>query len=309
MADFLAQLITVHPLNPSRRHRSLGWLAALGAVTIWALYFLSLRAGAHASIPPETLALFRFGVPGALLVPVFLRARKRYAATPKLWLGTIVGCGGLLYFLVSYAALHQVPVAIGSTVIPGFAPLFVTLLAVTIFHEKAGGRKVIGLGLTGLGVGLMTWASGFSPSVAGGLGLLLVAALVWAVYTIAVRQSGLKPLEVAALVAVPSAVMVVLWGLLPGFSAGSASGEELLVQMFTQGILSGLVSTLLYTEAVRRIGAESAAAVGAISPVLAAVGATVLLGEPLGVATLAGMGVSVAGVVLASGIGKSTARK
>ena len=82
----------------------------------------------------------------------------------------------------------------------------------------------------------------------------------------------------------------------------TAPWREIALQSVTQGLLSGLVATLLYGTAVRALGGTQAAAYTAITPVAAAIGGAVLLAEPLGVSTLAAALVTGLGVLLSTGL-------
>src|SRR5690606_35794251 len=100
--------------------------------------------------------------------------------------------------------------------------------------------------------------------------ILPLGATCWAIYTHAFRQSGLTAFEGAALISVWSTLINL--ALLPFFGTGlfEAPLGELGLQVLTQGVLSGLLSTVLYGMAVRILGGTQAAAYTAITPVAAA---------------------------------------
>ncbi|ASP40934.1 EamA family transporter [Bacterioplanes sanyensis] len=285
-------------------------MAALATVLIWASYFISLRLGALSSMAAGDLALFRFAVPAMLLLPLFLRQRQRLLAVPRLWqVGLLVG-GGLPFFLLGAVAMQWSPVAHGSTLIPGVAPLFVTFLAVWLFAQPLSASKRVGIAAIAIGVVallLNSWLQG-NAQLAMGQGLFLLASLLWAVFTISVRQSGLSPLDVAAWVCVPSGCLLLLVALLEAAVHGQTpaflhlSWQQWLPQLLVQGVLVGLGAGYLYGYAIRQLGAELTSAIGSLTPVAATVAAAMFLHETVELTTLAGLFFVTLGVVFASGL-------
>ena len=82
----------------------------------------------------------------------------------------------------------------------------------------------------------------------------------------------------------------------------TAPWGEIALQSVTQGLLSGLVATVLYGAAVRALGGTQAAAYTAITPVAAAIGGAALLSEPLGISTVIAALVTGLGVLLSTGL-------
>jgi len=77
------------------------------------------------------------------------------------------------------------------------------------------------------------------------------------------------------------------------------------VQVVLQGVLSGFLATFTYLYCVRHFGAAITAAYGALVPVMATIGAWLILGEAIGLFKSIGIVVVCTGVALASGaIGK-----
>lgn len=297
---------TVVPIDNHAGQRRLGYLAAFATVLIWSSYFMSLRLGALSPLSTLDLTLFRFAVPGLLLAPWFWRRRAQLLAVPRLWqLGMLVG-GGVPFFLLGAYAMHWAPVAHGSTLIPGVAPLFVTLLAVGLFAQPLTRNKRIGLGSIALGVAallLTSWQQA-NAELAQGQGLFLIASLLWAVFTLSVRQSGLAPLDVAAWVTVPSSAVLLVWAGVewPSLFVFQVSWQQWLPQLLVQGLAVGLGAGFLYGYAIRQLGAEITSAIGSLTPVLATVVAAVFLHETVEFSTLVGLFLVALGVLFASGL-------
>lgn len=289
--------------------RLAGYAAALATVLIWSCYFLSLRYGALSALGTFELTLFRFTVPGLILLPWFIRRRHSILAVHPVWLAGILVGAGLPFFLLSAHAMGLAPVVQGSTLIPGTAPLFVTALAVAIFRQPLTLARFAGLGSVVMGILLMLAATGLdmSGAVFQGQMMFLVCSLCWALFTLSVRQSGLAPLETAAVLTVPSGALLLLWGLVSGtgIDLGTVPPREWLLQLAVQGLAVGLGAGFLYGYAIRALGAEITSAIGSLTPVCATVLAAVFLHESVELITLLGLSLVTLGVIAASGLIRS----
>jgi len=68
-----------------------------------------------------------------------------------------------------------------------------------------------------------------------------------------------------------------------------------------QGVLIAVVALILYSIAVRRLGASQTAAFGALTPVLALIGGAVFLDETITIVGTLGVSLVTFGVLMASG--------
>lgn len=127
---------------------------------------------------------------------------------------------GAPFFLASSAGMRFAPAAQVGALLPGTMPLFVALLSALLFGERFGRSRLTGFGLILLGVA----AIGGGSLVAGTEGewrghlLFLVAASLWAGYTLALKRAGIGPWHAAALVNAYSVV-----GLVPVLLLGPPS--------------------------------------------------------------------------------------
>ncbi|MBT9491728.1 MAG: DMT family transporter [Paucibacter sp.] len=281
----------------------LGWAALALTLCIWAAFFISLRAGARAALPPAELALLRFGPAGLLFLPLLWRRRARFARlSPKLGLLIIAGAG-LPYFLIAGWGMRHAPVADGATLIPGTLPLFTALLAAAL-HGRAALTRWPALLCIAAGIATMlALKAGHAahPGLAEGYALFLLGSLMWSAYTLALREAKLAPIEAAALISCASLLLllpVLGWQASQGgLSLLELPREQLWLQVLIQSVGVGLISTLSYSVAVARLGAQRSAMAGALTPVLATLLALPLFGERPDLATIAGMLLIAAGVL------------
>ena len=281
----------------------LGALAALSVVLIWAAWLVSTRHSVGTSLTVLDLSLLRYGIPALILAPYWLRTGLWPKGVPKVPLVLMVLGSGAPFFQVVGFGMKSTPASAAGVLLPGLMPLAVALIGIAVMGERPDRMRQLGMVaiLAGgvillsanLGDGGLTWVSYV---------ILPLGATLWAIYTHAFRRSGLSAFEGGALICIWSTLLNLL--LLPfvGSHLLEAPLAQIGLQAITQGLLSGLAATLLYGAAVRSLGGTRAAAYTAVTPVAAAFGGALFLGEPLGVATLAAALVTGIGVLLSTGV-------
>jgi drug/metabolite transporter (DMT)-like permease len=279
----------------------LGIAAALLAAVLGAGWQLATRYGVTTSLGPIDIALFRYGIPALVLLPLWRRVGWRPAALPWPQFALFV-LGGLPFGLLVVAGAQFAPAAHIAVFMAGTMPVFTALVAWALDREPVAPARWLGFAVLLTGVVLLG-ASGTRPGGSWrGDGLFLLAALAWALHTIAFRRSGLSPWQGAAVVNGWSALgllPLLLWWSPARLLAAPVS--DLLLQAAWQGVLAGLLGLVAFMAAVERLGSARAALSGALVPVLSAVGAAVVLGEPLDAASAAAVGLVCLGVTMASG--------
>ncbi|WP_159952908.1 DMT family transporter [Rhizobium sp. 18065] len=296
--------MTPIPDTTAPRHSAgLGAAAALSVVLIWAAWLISTRHSIGGSLSAFDLSLLRYGIPAALLTPVWLRTGLWPKGVPKLPLVLMVLGSGAPFFQVVAFGMRSTPASAAGVLLPGLMPLATALIGVALLGERPDMMRKIGMtaifagGLlllfANIGDGSLSWIS---------YTVLPTGATLWAVYTHAFRRSGLSAFEGAALICVWSTILNLLFLPFVDVHLLSAPFSETGLQILTQGVLSGLVATLLYGTAVRSLGGTQAAAYTAVTPVAAAIGGRLILGEPLGMAAMAAALITGVGVLLSTGI-------
>ncbi len=299
-----ASVLEVKTLEMPAAQKMLGLGAALMMVFVWSGYFLSLRAGAVTPISTYEIALLRFGLPGLILLPVFIRNWHQVRRVPVIYvLGMLIG-GGLPFFWLGAMGMQLGQVAEGSTLIPGVAPLFVTMMAVLIFNQPLSGWRLAGLILIFSGVIAFVANSVTGNTHVSAIVLFLSASFFWALFALSIRQCGLSPLVAASTVAVPTGSVLLLSGLImqPELGWFQLTLEQQLGQLLAQGFGAGLASGLLFAFAISRLGAEVTSAIGSLTPVAASAIAYLWFGEDVTLIIMGGIALISLGVVLASGM-------
>ncbi|MEV0585205.1 DMT family transporter [Nonomuraea sp. NPDC050310] len=282
---------------------AVGLGAMMLAVTVWAAYALSIRSVASSSLTPGDLALLRFAVPVALLLPWLPRTLRRCRELPLPALTGVAVGAGLPFLLLSEAGGAASTASLVGLVIPGTVPLFVSLLAFVLLRERPGRVRLLALAPIVAGV-VVTLVLGPNGVPAAGIVLLLAAGALWSGYTLALGRAGLKPVEVVLVIAVPSllaTIVAMAAGLLDTrMLRGDSTVPDILAIAGVQGVAVGVLSTLCYSFAVRRIGSRTASALGALSPVLTAVLAVPFFHEVPDAVMIAGLALILTGVLAAT---------
>jgi drug/metabolite transporter (DMT)-like permease len=183
-------------------------------------------------------------------------------------------------------------------------PLMVAVLAAAFLREEFTTAKTLGFALILPGVLAIAWGSGsqFGSLQNVGHGLFLGAALAWAFYTVAMRKARLDGLHAAAISAVGSMVLYLLvFAVMPGATLASVPWSDIALQAFVQGVLTAIVSLLLYGRAVSILGASSGAAFAALCPAMTALLGIPILGEWPGMTEWVAISLISAGVYIVSG--------
>lgn len=253
----------------------------LAAVSIWSGWIVVARLGLRSSLTPWDIAALRFGVAGLLMLP--LVAVRGIAFDRLGWggLASIVLGGAAPVFLANTGLLFA-PAAHAGALFPGVMPLMVALLARIVLAEAFTRAKILGFVLILSGVFAITIGSGGELGSAQNLGhaLFLCAGLAWAFYTVALRRARLDGLHAAAISAVGSMLLYLpIYCVLPGTALARAPWPDIALQAVVQGILTAIISLMLYGRAVSILGASSGAAFAALCPAMTALMAIPILGE------------------------------
>ena len=299
--------------------RQLGAVAAVVTVAIWTGFIIIGRASAGRALLPLDIALLRILGASAVLLPWGLWLTRGRRGTPEVSLGglsplplrTTVVCGlfgGPLYAVLCYAGFFYAPAAHASVLMPGSLPLWTALLAAALLHDRITAARALGLACIVAG-GLLVGGSSLLASLNGGEVwkgdlIFMAAAFCWSVYSVLARQYQLNPVlatiaitAFAFLTYVPVFVLLVQAGVLPT-RLGVAPWREIVFQALFQGVGSVVISGITFVQMVRAFGPVRSTLITALVPGLSALGAVLLLGEPLGWNLLAGLALVTAGILL-----------
>ena len=291
------------PSDRDARQYLQGALCGVAAVSIWSGWIVVARLGLQTSLTPWDIAALRFGVAGILLLPYLF---KHGLAIDRLgWVGlAAIVLGGAAPVFLANSGLLFAPAAHAGALFPGVMPLLVALLAAALLKEMFTTAKKAGFALILPGVLLIAWGTGgeLGSRQNVGHGLFLSAGLAWAFYTVAMRKARLDGLHAAAISAVGSMLLYLpVFAFLPGGTLTTAPWGDVALQAVVQGVLTAIISLLLYGRAVSILGASSGAAFAALCPAMTALLAIPILGEWPTMLECLAIGLISAGVYIVSG--------
>lgn len=283
-------------------------LAGVAAALVGGAWQVVTRQSTTTTIAPPDLAILRYGIAALVLLPLLLRTGLLPRGVPRrLLAGTVIGAG-LPFGLIAMTGTMFAPTAHMGVLMAGASPLFAAVFAWVLWRERPDRWRTLGLACMALGVALLgskLGTAGHAGAWRGDLMFLLAAAL-WAGFTLSFRQSGLGAWQGAALVNAWSTLLLLPWLGWLGWRGSEihlfdAPVRDLLWQALWQGVLAGLLGLWFFAAAIARLGAARAAAFGALAPVVSALGGWWWLGDRLTAVDALAVASAVLGVALASG--------
>lgn len=277
------------------------------AALFWAGNFTFGRVLSEA-LPPFGINLIRWIVACAVLVPLTLRREGGILRPPTgLWpaLVAMSAAGVILFQSLVYLSLRSTT-SINAALIAATTPIMTLLIAAAIGADRLTARRTAGALLSLLGVAWVVSRGSpealLSLSVNRGDLTMLLAALLWAVYTVLSQRvlRSLSPLStttITALLALPLLALVGGYELMTR-PVGAITFWVVLGLLYV-GVFASVAAFLCWNAGIGRIGAARGANFLNLIPLFTASLAVPLLGEPLGAAQLVGGLLVVSGVTLA----------
>jgi len=287
-------------------YRALGITLAIAGVVCFSLRPILIKFAYAYVVDPITLLALRmtFSLPFFLVAAAWAgRAGKRAPVTRRdAW--AIVFLGFIGYYFASFVdflGLQYVSAGLGRLILFLY-PTLVVVLSLAFLGKRASLREVLALVVTYSGIALVmsrSFGAG-NDNLPLGAGLCFASAAGYAIYLVAgsqvVQRVGSVRFTAYAMV-VASFFCIVQFFLLRPLSA-----LQMPPQVYRLAIAMALVSTVLpvfiTAEALRRIGANQVALMGALGPVTTIFFAWLGLDEVMTPVQLAGAALVLAGVML-----------
>jgi drug/metabolite transporter (DMT)-like permease len=261
-----------------------GDLGMLTVCLIWGMNF-SVTKLALSEIPPLPFTAVRFAAASGLLWLV-VRAIEGPASLsgPVSRVLIVLGVLGNTCYQLAFTVGLDHTTATNSALILSMLPTVVALIAGLLGLERITGRMRWGIGIGTLGVVIVivTRGVGFRSTTLPGDLLTLLAVLCWAGYTVGLRRvpSDVSPLRVTTATTIAGTPGLVLAGL-PGVlrQDWSAVSGKAWAALGYAAVFSLVIAYLLWNRSVKAVGGTRTAIYMCITPLVAALGAWLLLGE------------------------------
>ena len=290
-----------------------GHIAALITILVWGSTFISTKVLLEYFQPVEILFLrFVLGYLALwLIMPKHLRLADR---KQELWFMAAGLTGVTLYYMLENIALTYT-LASNVGVLVSISPLFTALLSRLLGKsEKLRPLFLAGLAAALAGVVLISYSGSAQLQLdPRGDVLAIIAAICWAFYSHITRhissfgypviQTTRRTFFYGILFMVPA---LLAFGFQPQMAA--LAEPKCLLNLIYLGLGAGALCFVTWNVAVGHLGAVKTTAYLYLVPVVTLVMSALILGEPVTPASLAGMALTIAGLVLseAGGHPKST---
>ena len=278
--------------------RIAGIFFALAAVALFTSFVLVSKAGLRSTLLPLDLLAVRYVVAGGFMLPIFLRCGLLGLSIRQALALTLTG--GLGFAAFAYSGFSLAPASHGSSLIHGTLPLTTLLISWICFDDRGSTKRLCGASIITAGIVLLLAESLGSIQAAQllGDGYLLAASFCWSAYGLLARRFGVRAIPAAAMVAVLSAAIFVPGYFLSGTTMlFEADIHEVIWQGLFQGLAIGVLSLIVYTTALEKLGAESIALFAAATPAVTTLLSIPLLGEQPNVLTCLGVLFVTTGIV------------
>ena len=263
---------------------------------------------------PITLAILRWGIGVACVLPVALLLRVKWPARRD-WLAVAaLGIGFFGLFFVLYNLAMGYTTAARASLALSTLPLQTMVVGALVGVEPLTVRKSLGVGIAILGV-FAALASGLAAAPAGawrGELIMTGAVLCMAFYNVwsrpfIQRSSALGFLAVGM---GAGAVSLIVVGVATGHVAvlGSFGAAQWIAGLYL-GVAGGALAFILWVVALQQASPTRVATTMAVNPIAAALLATQLVGEPITPSLIAGLIAVFAGIWLATTEGGARAAK
>lgn len=277
-----------------------GYMVMAAVLLVWSGFALSVRAIGSSPLAIADVALIRFSVPMILLTPfVFanIHELKRVRVSDAL----LLLVGGVPFLFLASLGAKSAPTAYVGTILAGTPPLFVAMIGHFFLSQKVSKKRAFTLSLILLGVVTMVIgnSSDGSAEMLTGVGLLLSASVLWAIYTVGIKRAGISAFSVAIILSYSSFFITLALILTDTVAThwGSFSVQEAMPFVLVQGVGVGVLATIGYSYAVGLLGSARASIMGSISPCLTAMLAIPVFDEPLSIAIVCGVSLTITGVI------------
>lgn len=305
-SDIVPSQSLIDRIPPEWTGMSFGAISAI----IWGLYLALARQGVSTGLNPIDIAAFRY-VPAGLVMLPWLVFSWREVVAIGLWRSIVLtALAGPPFILFGVGGYLFAPLAHGAVIQPASVTILSMALAAFFMNERATRMRVIGVSIIVIGIAVIAGPGLFTGSSKGLIGdaMFATAGALWAIFTLYSRRWRVPPITSTAIVSVLSAAVMLPLALLTQGADHYANlpVSVLATQVIVQGVLTGAVSVVAYSSAIRLLGATRAAIFPALVPASA-----ILLGIPIAgeLPTLlqgAGLAIVSLGLLVSIGIGRSS---
>lgn len=236
-----------------------------------------------------------------LSLAILLKARKNTFRIEKANLGTLLLLA--IFYLMSAVFLlwgyNFMPSGIATT-LHFMYPIITTLVMIIFFREKSSKWRISAILLAIAGVYALSHTEPGGKASLAGVVIVLLSAVGYALYLVAVGQRKNKNLQGLKLTFYVFLVgTIVLWsGMGISGSIQPVPDFSTLANLLMLAIIPTVVSNLTLVEAIKHIGATQTSVLGAMEPVTAVIVGIIVFGESFSLTIAAGIALIITAVTI-----------
>ncbi len=282
--------------------RELGALILLGA--LWGASFLFIRVAVPV-LGPFVLMELRVGL-AAVALTLYAAALARTPELRARWkqfivIGTLNAA--VPFSLIATAEIHLT--ASLAAILNSTTALFAPLVAAAWIGESLVPRQAVGVVSGILGVAVLV---GWDPIPLDGavllsVGAMLVASFSYALGGVYAKRTFAGVPSTTLAIGQQAAAAAILLPLAVATLPRELPSEAVALSVLGLALLCTAAAYLLYFYLIRSVGPTKTLTVTFLIPVFGLLFGVLLLGEPVGIGTLTGLGVILASVALVTGVG------
>ena len=257
------------------------------------------------SVPPLELSTIRFAVAGLIMLGIARATGQSLGLSRWKLLIAAAFFGIFAYNALVFVGLTLGPASDGAIIVPTLNPVLTVFIA-TFLGERLTRNKVAGIACATVGavvVLVSAQSAAFSSQRLVGDLLMLGGAACWSVYATlgAITTKSGSPLGVTAVACLIGAAMLFPFGFLEqGYRDVPTWPLSAWLDLAYLIAFATIVGFVLFYWAVRRFGAGLASMVSYLVPIFALIQAVLLLNERVTLLEVAGGGIILVGVRLAT---------
>ena len=289
--------------------RTISHIAGLGTAMVWGMTFVCTKVLLEYLTPLDILVcrtILGF-LALSLLRPHILKLQER---KHELLFVAAGFTGAFGYYLLENTALVYADASVIS-VVSSTAPLFTAILGFVAMREEGfGPRFVAGFVIAISGIALISFSSGPGHASLLGVGLGLMGAMTWAIYSLVVKKLSNLGYETLAMTKRTFA-----WGLVFLVGTRVVVGGDVPLSAFTEpavlgnlaflGLLASAGCFVTWNVCVKHLGPTYASAYIYLQAPLTVLWAAILLGEPVTPSIVFGIALVIVGLALSEGFDRS----
>lgn len=276
------------------------WAALLGLGLIWGTSYLFIKVAVR-DFPPATLVAVRLGLAGLLLAAVGAAQRQPFPRSPATWARLVflgAASGGIPISLIAWG--ERTITSGAASILNATTPFWAVLLGAASRTEPLPVRKLVGVGVGFVGVVALVGADPAGVRVADvlGAGAVVLASALYAWGILYARRTfpHMDPVSLATGSLLGGAAAMAPAALLSGWPAHPS--REAVGALLALSVFGSAVAYLLYYHLVLHVSPTQTALVTYLNPATAVFWGWLVLGEPVGPNTVAGLALIAGGVAL-----------